>query len=108
MRAMSKVAAIAKLTAAEGKEQALTDLLRSLVGSVETEEGTLLYVLNVDSADPRTFWFYELYASSEAAQAHSGGDALKQAGRAMMSEGLLAGAPEIYRLAPLTAKGTDI
>ena len=101
---MAHVAAIAKLTAVEGKGEELSAVIADLVAQVRDDEpSTLVYAAARDSADPDVFWFYELYGSPEAAAAHSSGEALAKAGGQM--RGLIAGRPEVYRLTPIAAKG---
>lgn len=101
---MAQVGAIAKLTAVEGKGEELRAAIVELVTQVQHDEpGTLVYAAAQDSEDPNAFWFYEFYESPEAAAAHSAGGALAKAGERM--RGLLAGRPEVHRLAPVAAKG---
>jgi quinol monooxygenase YgiN len=101
---MTQVAAIAKLTAVEGKSEELAAAIADLVAQVrDTEPDTLVYAAGRDAADANVFWFYEFYGSAEAAGTHSSGDALANAG--MRMRGLLAGRPEVHRLTPLAGKG---
>ena len=101
---MAQVAAIAKLTATEGKGDELAAVIADLVAAVGNgEPGTLVYAAARDNDEPDVFWFYELYDSAESAAAHASGSALAEAGGRM--RGLLAGRPEIHRLAPVAAKG---
>jgi quinol monooxygenase YgiN len=101
---MSQVAVVAKLTAAEGKADELKTVITDLVSAVrDGEPDTVVYAAAQDAEDPAVFWFYELYGSAEAAAAHAGGAALAEAGGRM--RGLLAGRPEIHRLAPVAATG---
>ena len=101
---MAQVAAVAKLTAAEGKADELRSVITDLVKAVGANEpGTLVYAAAQDSSNPDEFWFYELYESSDAAAAHSSGSALAEAGGRM--RGLLAGRPEVHRLSPVAATG---
>ena len=101
---MAQVAAIAKLTAAEGKAQDLETAIKELVTQVQGgEPGTLVYAAAQDTEDPHVFWFYEFYESADAAAAHSSGEALAEAGQRM--RGLLAGRPEVHRLLPVAGKG---
>src|SRR3954467_1789611 len=101
---MAQVAAVAKLTAAEGKGEELKAVINDLVEAVRAgEPGTLIYAAAQDSSDPQVFWFYELYDSADAASAHSSGSALADAGGRM--RGLLAGRPDVHLLTPLSAKG---
>lgn len=104
---MTQVAAIAKLTAVEGKSEDLRAAIAELVTRVQNDEpGTLVYAAAQDAADPHAFWFYEFYDSADAAAAHSSGDALAKAGEQM--RGLLAGRPEVHRLTPVAGKGLPI
>ena len=101
---MAQVAAIAKLTAVEGKADDLKAAIAILVAQVqEGEPGTLVYTAAQDVDDPNVFWFYEFYGSPDAAAAHSAGTALAEAGNRM--RGLLAGRPEVHRLSPVAGKG---
>ena len=101
---MAQMAAVAKLTAAEGKGDELAAVIADLVAAVrDGEPDTLVYAAARDTADPDVFWFYELYGSPEAAAAHSSGAALAEAGGRM--RGLLAGRPDVHRLTPVAAKG---
>ena len=101
---MAQVAVVAKLTAAEGKADELKAVIMDLISAVgDGEPDTLVYAAGQDTEDAAVFWFYELYGSPETAAAHAGGAALAEAGGRM--RGLLAGRPEIHRLAPVAAKG---
>ena len=101
---MTQVAAIAKLTAVEGKGEDLKAAIAELVAAVQDgEPGTLVYAAAQDSEDANAFWFYEFYESADAATAHSTGSALAEAGNRM--RGLLAGRPEVHRLTPVAGKG---
>jgi len=101
---MVQVAAVAKLTAAEGKADELKSVITDLVKAVGANEpGTLVYAAAQDGENPEVFWFYELYDGPESAGAHSSGAALAEAGGRM--RGLLAGRPEVHRLSPVAATG---
>src|SRR5437016_13801818 len=101
---MAQMAAVAKLTAAEGKGDELATVIADLVAAVrDSEPGTLVYAAARDSNESDVFWFYELYDSAESAAAHSSGSALADAGGRM--RGLVAGRPAVHRLAPVAAKG---
>jgi quinol monooxygenase YgiN len=103
---MAKVAVIAKLMAAEGKRDALVEALRGLVAGTQTEEGTLAYVLNTDTAEADTVWFYELYADQDALTTHSTSDTMKTVGRELAP--LMAGRPEVHVLTPVAGKGVEL
>jgi len=107
MAETQKVAAVAQLTAAEGKRDELVAVLRDMVKAVgDGEPDTLVYALHTDDSDESTVWFYELYASADALAAHSGGTALKEAGGRL--RGLVAGPPVVRRLTPQAAHGLDL
>src|SRR4051794_9077397 len=101
---MAQVAAIAKLTAADGKGEELKAVIADLVAAVrDGEPGTLVYSAGQDGENPDVFWFYELYDGPDPAAAHSSGAALADAGGKM--RGLLAARPEVFRVTPIAAKG---
>lgn len=103
---MSKVAVIAKLTAAEGKRDELVEALRALVKGTEDEPGTLAYILNTDHAEADVVWFYELYESQDALDIHSSSETMKTVGRQLA--GLVAGRPELHVLSPIAATGIEV
>lgn len=101
---MAQVAAVAKLTAAEGKGDELAAVIADLVAAVGKDEpGTLVYAAARDNDEPDVFWFYELYESPDSAAAHSSGTALAEAGGRM--RGLLGGRPEVHFLTPVAGTG---
>jgi quinol monooxygenase YgiN len=101
---MARTAAVAKLTAVDGKADDLKAVIADLVSAVgNSEPGTLVYAAAQANDDPNVFWFYELYESADAAASHATGQALAGAGGRM--RGLLAGRPEVHRLTPVAATG---
>lgn len=100
---MSKVAVFAKLTAAEGKRDALVDVLRAQIDLVADEAGTEIYALHTADGDETSVWFYEVYTDKSSAELHSTSDAMKALGPKLA--GLIAGRPEIIRCTPVKAKG---
>lgn len=103
---MTKISVVATLTAAEGKEQELSDALVALVAAGDEEPGLEVYSVHTDPKRPGVFVFFELYADDEAMKVHGKGEQMAAAMGAL--GGLLAGRPEITRMAPLAAKGLDI
>ena len=89
----------AKLTAAQGKADALKAVLTEMVANVKTNEAgkTTCYSLHVADSDPNAFMFYEQYSSPEAVEAHGKTDHMRTMGRALRDQGLIAGAPVIER-----------
>ncbi len=100
---MSKVAAIAKLTAQPGKRDELAKGLQAMLDQVQSEAGTLLYILHADTAEADTLWFYELYTEQSALDLHMGSETYKGLGPVIGP--LLAGRPELHFVTPLGGKG---
>lgn len=100
---MSKVGCIAKIPAQAGKRDELVAAMQDMMRHVESEEGTLHYVLHADKKDDNVVWVTELYADDAALAAHGGSDVMK----ALMGKlgGLLGGAPELIFTSPLQGKG---
>ena len=103
---MSKVAAIAKLTAADGQRDALVKVMDQLVDAAEAEAGTEVYVLNLDNKDANVIWFYELYTDGDAFTAHGKSDTMKAIGSQL--GGLVAGPVELNLLTPHRGAGVDV
>ncbi len=103
---MSKISLIAKLTAAEGKADALEAALADLIAAAEEEAGLEVYSAHADRAEPGVYYFFEVYADADAMAVHGKGDAMKQAMGALGA--LLGGRPEVTKLEPLVAKGLDL
>jgi quinol monooxygenase YgiN len=100
---MSKVGAVAKLTAQPGKRDELIAAMQGVLSAVEAEEGTLHYVLHTDDKDADVCWMTELYSGQEALQSHMGGEAFKALGGKLGS--VLAGRPELHLTTPVQGKG---
>ena len=100
---MSKVSAIVKLTAQPGKREELSAAFKTMLDHVESEAGTLIYILHSDNREEDVLWFYELYTDNDALGAHSGSDTMTSMGPSLAP--LLAGRPEIHVLTPIGGKG---
>lgn len=100
---MSKVGVVAKITAQPGKRDELASALQSMLQAVESEEGTLSYVLHADNAKDDVLWMYELYTDQASLESHMNGEAFKALGPVI--GGLLAGRPELNFTTPLGGKG---
>lgn len=61
---------VAKMKAKLGKEQEMEEALRWIIPQVESEEGTLQYILHRAKKEPGTFLFYEKYRDKSALNAH--------------------------------------
>lgn len=66
---MSEVRVIARFVAKPGKEDELRKLLRGLVAPTHAEDGCQIYEL-YESNVPGRFYFYELWTSQTALDAH--------------------------------------
>jgi quinol monooxygenase YgiN len=58
------------LEAAQGREEELAALLKTLVGPTRSEPGCLGYELNTSTEKPGAFLFYEKFADQAALDAH--------------------------------------
>jgi quinol monooxygenase YgiN len=90
------IAVIAKLNVAAGKEAEFETAMLNLAGQVrENETGNQLYTLCKD--DDGNYLVLELYETQEDLDAHGQTEHFKASGASF--RGLMAGAPEIQRLA---------
>lgn len=65
---MSKVAVIVKLTAQPGKRDELATAFKVMLDAVQSEPGTLTYILHSDNGEEDVLWFYELYRTTTRLQ----------------------------------------
>jgi len=65
------IVVVAVLKAQAGKEREMEDALRAMVPKVQSEEGTLAYVLHRAQKEPGKFLFYEKYKDKAAFDHHS-------------------------------------
>ena len=100
---MSKVSVIAKLTAQDGHRADLVAGMAPMLDHVETEAGTLKYILMEDSSDENVVWLYEEYDSRESFDAHAGSDVMKSLGESIGP--FMAGRPELFFATPVRGKG---
>ncbi len=100
---MSRVSVIAKLTAQEGKRADLVAGMAPMMDHVETEGGTLKYILMEDGADENVVWLYEEYADQAALEAHGVSDVMKALGADIGP--FMAGRPELFFCNPVRGKG---
>ena len=100
---MSKISVVAKITAQDGKRADVIAGMAAMMDHVESEEGTLKYILMEDSADESVVWLYEEYVDRASFDAHGGSEAMKALGGAIGP--LMAGRPELTFCKPLRGKG---
>lgn len=74
-----------------------------MLDHVESEPGTLHYVLHHDLGDADVLWVYEVYADQAALDAHGGSEAMAALIGAI--GGSLGGAPELTLATPIGGKG---
>lgn len=103
---MSKISLFAKLTAAEGKAEALEVAFRGVIEAAEEEAGLEVYSVHAVDDQPGVYYFFELYRDDEAKEVHGKGEKMRAAMGAF--GGLLAGRPELTMMTPIAAKGLDI
>ncbi len=100
---MSMISVIVKLTAQDGKRDEIVSGFGPMMDHVETEEGTLTYILMEDAADENVLRLYEQYADQASFDAHGASDRMKALGAAIGP--LLAAPPELLFCTPLRGKG---
>jgi quinol monooxygenase YgiN len=84
-RALTEIAATARIVAREGKADDLLGLLESFAATAADDDGTILYTVHRDRKDPATFVVWELYRDREALRLHAENPRLK-AGSATLRE----------------------
>jgi len=100
---MSGPAILARLISKPGERDALTTVLEKLVAAVEDEPGTLRYILHHDAKEADVVWFYELYESQEAFEAHSKSETMAALGPELAP--LVGGRAELTFLSVVGGKG---
>lgn len=104
---MAKTALLAKLTAQDGKRDALLEVIATKgMANVAGEDGTEVYIAHKDQNDANVVWFYELYSDADALATHGGSDGMKDFGRAIKD--LIAGPPDLIFLDPASGKGVEL
>ena len=100
---MSKVAVWVRLPLKPGVRAEAAAAFQVAVDNVQSEDGTIIYILHEEAADPDALFVYELYTGQEALAAHGSADWFKAFGPTLAP--FMAGRPEMKFLAPLTGKG---
>ena len=100
---MSKVAMWVRLPLKPGVRAEAATAFQVAVDNVQSEDGTLVYILHEEEADPDALFVYELYTGQDALIAHSSAEWFKAFGPSLAP--FMAGRPEMHFLAPLTGKG---
>lgn len=100
---MSKVSVWVKLELQPGKRDEAIAIIQEALDAVQSEPGTLIYVLNTDPSDENVLYFYEAYADNDALVAHGGADWFKAFGPKLGP--VLAGRPSMQFLGAVGGKG---
>lgn len=100
---MSKVAVWVRLPLKPGVRADAAAAFQTAVDNVMSEDGTIIYILHEEAADPDALFVYELYAGQDALTAHSSAEWFKSFGPTLAP--FMAGRPEMKFLAPVTGKG---
>ena len=103
MSESTEIVVIAKIPCQPGKRDEAAAGLQQILDHVESEEGTLRYVLLKDTTDADLLWMYEVYRDQAAFDAHAGSEAMRSLGHAL--GGVLAGRPELIMTSPVGGKG---
>jgi quinol monooxygenase YgiN len=101
-----KIAIFAKVKVQPGKRDDAVQAFKVVTDAVVDEPGTEAYVLHLDAKDEDVIWFYELYTDRAGFDAHGKSAAMAELIGTLGP--LLAGAPELTRATPVSAKGVDI
>jgi quinol monooxygenase YgiN len=90
---------VARITAAEGSESDLAELLASAVDLANQEAGTVVWF--AVQTEPATFWIFDAFSSEEDRQAHANGQIVSALNA---NAGLLGSQPEIMPADILASK----
>jgi quinol monooxygenase YgiN len=101
-----KISIIAKLTAAEGKSEALEQAICDVVAAASEEPGLEVYSAHASDDEPGIYYFFEIYSDADAKAEHGKGDGMRSAMGAFA--GLLAARPEVVTMRPIVDKGLDL
>jgi quinol monooxygenase YgiN len=71
---------IARWTAKEGEEEAVAEILGTLIEPSRDEPGNLTYVVHRDPEDARRFVIYESYVDTDGYAAHADSDHFRRLG----------------------------
>ncbi len=96
------ITVVATIKAQPGKEKEIEKALAAMIPQVESEEGTLEYVLHRAQNDPLKFLVYEKYRDQEAFSFHSSTPAIKELFKTVGP--LIDGSPSIEMYEIITSK----
>lgn len=73
---MTQTSLFVKMVFQPGKRDEGVAALETMLSTVESEGGTLIYSFHLDAGDENTVWIFELYSDSEALGIHGGSEAM--------------------------------
>lgn len=73
---MTQTSLFVKMVFKPGTRAEGVEALRTMMPTVESEEGTLVYSFHLDAADENTVWIFELYRDGDALGVHGGSEAM--------------------------------
>lgn len=100
---MSKVSVWVKLDIQPGKRDDAVAIIQEALTAVQSEPGTLMYLLQTDPKDENALYFFEMYENQDALVAHGSADWFKVFGPKLGP--VLAGRPSLQYLTPVGGKG---
>jgi quinol monooxygenase YgiN len=80
---MNEPAAIVKISAKQGCEDELIDVLASMARVAARDDGTEIYAVHRSRTDATLLFLYELYRDKEAFARHRANDELAELGKTM-------------------------
>lgn len=103
---MPKTVTLAKLPLKPGTRDQFIEAFSAMFPVVADEEGTVVYALHTDDANPDMVWIYELYADEAALGTHMSSEGFAAAFAAFGP--FVAEGAELIRLTPVQAKGIEL
>jgi quinol monooxygenase YgiN len=73
---MTQTSLFVKMVFQDGKRDEGVAALETMLPTVESEEGTLVYSFHLDAGDANTVWIFELYTDLDALLVHGGSEAM--------------------------------
>ena len=73
---MTQTSLFVKMVFQDGKRDEGVAALETMLPTVESEEGTLVYSFHLDAGDANTVWIFELYTDGDALGIHGGSEAM--------------------------------
>ena len=100
---MSKVSVWAKFDLQPGKRDEAIGIIQEAIDAVESEPGTLMYLVHTDPENEDLLYLYEMYENQDALVAHGGAEWIKAFGPKLRT--VLAGRVSMQFFSPVAGKG---